>query len=158
MSSMMMFERSTMAGATGMMSSPSMPAMPTMSPAAGNLCMLPRCTISLEKCTGGMKITCSCKDDEVACTMLQNMCKMLADGMCCCSCTMNGMMMCQCNMAMCKCECTMTEDGVCLTCTSGDKACCDMVQACCDCMTKCMKAGCLCCVSLGGMPVCCGCC
>jgi hypothetical protein len=33
-----------------------------------------------------------------------------------------------------------------------------MVQACCDCLAKCMKAGCLCCVSLGGMPICCGCC
>jgi hypothetical protein len=155
MSSMTMFERSTMAGATGTMSLP-VPSVPAMPPAMGNMCMVPRCSISLEKSEGGMKITCSC-EDEVACTMLQNMCKMLAGGMCCCSCTMNGMSICQCNLAMCKCECTMTEDGVCLTCTSGDKACCDMVHACCDCIAKCIKAGCLCCVSLGGMPVCCGC-
>ena len=33
---------------------------------------------------------------------------------------------------MCKCECT--KDGVCITCMSGDKACCDMIQACCDCL------------------------
>ena len=48
---------------------------------------------------------------------------MMAGGMMSMCCMMNGMMMCQCNMAMCKCECTMTKDGVCMTCTSGDKAC-----------------------------------
>jgi hypothetical protein len=30
-----------------------------------------------------------------------------------------------------------------------------MCQACCDCMTHCLEAGCMCCVCLGGMPVCC---
>jgi hypothetical protein len=33
-----------------------------------------------------------------------------------------------------------------------------MIQACCDCMCACMKAGCTCCMMLGGMPMCCGCC
>jgi hypothetical protein len=30
-----------------------------------------------------------------------------------------------------------------------------MCQACCDCIAACMKAGCMCCVCLGGTPVCC---
>lgn len=160
MTSMLMFDRSALTGAAGAMPgamTPGTPAMPSMSPMAGSMCMLPRCEMKLEKCAGGMQITCTC-EDEVACTMLQHMCKMLADGMCSCCCMMNGMMMCQCNLAMCKCECSMTEHGVSITCTSGDKACCKMIQACCDCMCECLEAGCMCCVSLGGMPVCCGCC
>ena len=36
-------------------------------------------------------------------------------------------------MGMCKCE--MTENGVCVTCTSGDSKCCEMIQACCDCLS-----------------------
>ena len=82
----------------------------------------------------------------------------LAGGMFSLCCTMNGMMMCQCNLCLCKCDCTMTKDGVCFTCTSGDKACCDMIQACCDCVCACVKAGCVCCVCFNGMPCCCGCC
>jgi hypothetical protein len=35
---------------------------------------------------------------------------------------------------------------------------CDMLHACCDCMCMCMKAGCMCCMMIGGMPMCCGCC
>jgi hypothetical protein len=49
----------------------------------------------------------------------------------------------------------MTKDGVSITCTSGDKECCAMVQSCCDCMTSMMKAGCTCCVMMNNMPVCC---
>ena len=33
---------------------------------------------------------------------------------------MNGMMVCCCNLTMGMCKCEMTEDGVCITCTSGD--------------------------------------
>jgi len=128
--------------------------MTTMMPSAGNMLMVPRCTMRMEKCPGGMKMYCSC-EDEVGCATLQNLCKMLCDGMCSCMCMKNGMCMCQCNMAMCNCTCEMTADGVCITCTSGDKACCDMVQACCDCMMACMEAGCMCCVCFGGTPVCC---
>jgi hypothetical protein len=29
---------------------------------AMNWLMVPRCTLKMEKCTGGMKITCSCDD------------------------------------------------------------------------------------------------
>jgi hypothetical protein len=150
---MMMFDRSSMMGGAAMSGS-SMPGMPAMSPMMGNMCMVPRCSMKMEKCQGGMKLTCSC-DDEVACTMLQNMCDSLAGTMCSCCCMMNGMMMCQCNLAMCKCECEHTEKGVCITCTSGDKACCDMIQACCDCMMKCMQAGCTGCLCFNNMPVCC---
>lgn len=131
---------------------------PSMMPGAtAGMCMVTRCTIKVEKCTGGMKIHCKC-DDEMSTAMLQSMCKMMAGGMCSCCCMMNGMVMCQCNLCMCKCECTNTKQGVCFSCTSGDKACCDMCQACCDCMEHCMQAGCMCCVCLNGMPVCCGTC
>jgi hypothetical protein len=59
-------------------------------------------------------------------------------------------------MGLCKCE--MTDTGVCLTCTSGDKACCEMIQCCCDCMNSMLKAGCTCCVMMNGTPVSCGTC
>jgi hypothetical protein len=52
----------------------------------------------------------------------------------------------------------MTKDGCCITCMSGDKACCQMLQACCDCMSKCMESGCKCCLCFNGMPCCCGSC
>lgn len=157
MSTTMMSDRSMLM--MGSMPGPAMPmsGMPAMSPNMPNMCMVPKCTIKMEKCAGGMKMTCSC-EDEVACGTLQNMCKMLCDGLCSCCCMMNGMTMCQCNLAMCSCKCTTTEDGVCITCTSGDKACCDMVQACCDCLCACMKAGCVCCVCFSNTPVCCGTC
>ena len=131
--------------------------MPGLSAMMQGLCMVPRCTMKIEKCAGGMKVTCTC-DDEMSAAALQNMCKMMAGGMFSLCCTLNGMMMCQCNLCMCKCDCTMTKDGVCFTCTSGDKACCDMIQACCDCVCACVKAGCVCCVCFNGMPCCCGCC
>ena len=99
-----------------------------------NFVMVPRCTIKMEKCTGGMKITCVC-DDKMACSMMQNLCTMLAGGMCSCCCMMNGMMVCCCNLTMGMCKCEMTKDGCCITCTSGDTKCCEMIQACCDCMT-----------------------
>ena len=66
--------------------------------------------------------------------MLQNLCTMMAGGMCSCCMMMNGMMVCCCNMMMGMCKCEMTDGmGVCVTCTSGDKDCCAMIQACCDC-------------------------
>jgi hypothetical protein len=49
----------------------------------------------------------------------------------------------------------MTKDGVCITCTSGDKDCCAMIQSCCDAMHSMMQAGCNCCVMMNNMPVCC---
>ncbi len=155
MSTAMMMDRANMMGmgmaaGTGAMTTPS--AMPT----GTNMMMVPRCTVSMEKCDGGMKITCS-SDDAVTATMIQNLCTMMAGGMCSCCCMMNGMMACCCNMTMAMCQCEMTAKGVCITCTSGDKACCAMIQSCCDCCTAMMKAGCTCCVMMNGMPVCCGC-
>ena len=81
--------------------------------------MVPRCTITMEKCTGGMKMTCTC-DDEMSAAMMQNLCTMMAGGMCSCCMMMNGMMVCCCNLTMGMCKCEMTDDGVCITCTSGD--------------------------------------
>jgi len=155
MASVMMMNRGMM-GPAGMGEMPMTPA-PASMPAAAGAMVLPRCTMKMEKCAGGMKIKCIC-DDDVACATLQNLCKMLCDGMCSCCCMMNGMCMCQCNMAMAICKCEYTKDGVCVTCTSGDKACCAMIQACCDCMCECMEAGCTCCLCFNNTPVCCGTC
>ena len=129
---------------------------PSFAPGAmAGMCVVPRATMKFEKCANGFKLHCHC-DDETACGALQNLCRMVAGGMWSCACTMNGVCLCQCNLAcgMCSYECT--KDGVCLTCVSGDKACCQMIQACCDCMEKCMQAGCQCTLSCGSTPVCCG--
>lgn len=155
MSSSMMLERSSMGNMPGAMpmspmSMPGAAAMPTW-------CMVPRCEIRIEKCAGGCKIICCC-DDEIACGTLQNLCRMLAGGMCSMTCTMNGIPCCTCNFACCNCTCEMTKDGVCITCTSGDKNCCAMVQACCDCIAKCMDCGCCCTVCFNNTPCCCSAC
>src|SRR5579883_1183608 len=104
--------------------------MPGSMPAGMNMMMVPRCTMKMEKCDGGMKIVCT-SDDKMAAGMMQNLCTMLAGGMCSCCMMMNGMMVCCCNMMMGMCKCEMMDDGVCITCTSGDKDCCAMIQACC---------------------------
>jgi hypothetical protein len=159
MSGAMMMERSAM-GMPGMagpgMGAPTMGA-PTGMPTGTNYMMVPRCTIKMEKCTGGMKITCTC-DDEVACSMVQNLCTMMTGGMCSCCMMMNGMMVCCCNLTMGMCKCEMTKKGVTITCTSGDAKCGEMIQACCDCMSCMLKDGCTCCVMMNNTPVCCGCC
>jgi hypothetical protein len=151
MTSAMMMERPGM----------TMPGMgPGMAPASGtgammpNMMMVPRCTMKFEKCTGGMKIVCTC-DDPTACSMMQNLCNMLANGLVSCCAMMNGMTVCCCNMTMCLCKCEMTKSGCTVTCTSGDAKCAEMIQACCDCMTGMMKAGCTCCLMMNGTPVCC---
>ena len=149
-----MMERAGMAGMSTQGMTPQGMTSPMAAPA--NWMMVPRCTYKFEKCTGGMKITCSC-DDAMACSMMQNLCNMLAGGMCSCCMMMNGMMVCCCNLTMGMCKCEMTDKGVTVTCTSGDKMCCDMIQACCDCMSTMMKAGCTCCVMMNGTPVCCSC-
>jgi len=120
-----------------------------------NSMMVPRCTMKFEKCQGGMKVTCT-SDDQMTCGMLQNLCSMMQGSMCSCCCMMNGMMVCCCQLTMGMCKCEMTDKGVCVTCTSGDSKCCEMIQACCDCMNTMMKAGCTCCIMMNHMPVCCG--
>jgi len=130
---------------------------PTGVPGMTNLTMVPRCTLKVEKVQGGTKITCS-GDDKMATSMVQNLCQMLAGGMCSCCVMMNGMVVCCCNFTMGMCKCDMTKDGVTITCTSGDTKCGEMIQACCDCISTCLKAGCTCCVMMNNMPICCGCC
>ena len=158
MTSTLMMERTGMGmPAMGM---PGMGATPMSSPMPGamapNYMMVPRCTMKIEKCTGGMKMTCSC-DDAAACSMMQQLCSMLAGGMVSCCCTMNGMTVCGCNLTMGMCKCEPTAKGVCITCTSGDADCCKMIQGCCDCLAACCQAGCACCVMMNGTPVCCCC-
>ena len=150
MTSTMMVERTAMTG----MGNAGMSTPGATMPSGMNMMMMPRCTMKFERCTGGMKITCSC-DDKMACSMMQNLCTMLTGGMCSCCMTMNGLIVCCCNLTMGMCKCEMTDKGVCITCTSGDAKCCEMIQACCDCMSGMMKAGCQCCVMMNNMPVCC---
>jgi hypothetical protein len=156
MASTMMMDRTGMGmpgvgvpgmGTTGM----GMPSTPTSS----SWLMVPRCSLKFEKCTGGMKVTCVC-DDKMACSMVQNLCTMLAGGMCSCYVMFNGMTVCCYNFTMGLCRCEMTDKGVCITCTSGDAKCCEMIQACCDCLTACTNAGCTCCMLMNNTPVCCG--
>lgn len=146
MPSTMVFDRAQFASAA---------AAPAATPtAAPGFCAIPTCNIEFEKCKGGFKIHCKC-DDEIACATLQNLCRSLAGGLCCCTCTWNGMTVCQCNLCCGNCKCECTPDGVCITCTSGDAQCCAMLQCCCDSLACCAKSGCCCTISLGGTPVCC---
>jgi hypothetical protein len=133
----------------GGMAAPMAGGSPTMSCA-----MVPRCTMKFEKCQGGMRMVCTC-EDKVACGMLQNLCTMASGGMCSVCCMMNGMTVCCCNLTMGMCKCDMTKEGVTITCMSGDKECCAMIQACCDCMNTMMSAGCTCCIMMNNTPVCC---
>src|SRR5947209_3393026 len=95
----MMMERAGMGmpgvGTTGM----GMPGVVSPSSVPANFLMVPRCTFKVEKCSGGMKITCTC-DDKMASTMVQNLCKMLAGGLCSCTVMMNGMTVFTCNLTM----------------------------------------------------------
>lgn len=128
---------------------------PASTPASNNWMVLPRCELRFEKCAGGFKIHCCC-DDEVACATLQNLCKMSCDGLCSLCCTQNGIPCCQFNLCQGNCRCELTKDGCCITCTSGDKGCCEMLQACCDCLSCCCEQGCCCYITFGNTTVCCG--
>jgi hypothetical protein len=154
MMSTMMMERTGM-GMPGM----GMPGMGTMGgmapPMQPNMMMVPRCTFKMDKLKDGMKIVCQC-DDKVAASMVQNLCTMLAGGMCSCCMMLNGMTVCCCNLSMGMCKCDMTDKGCTVTCTSGDPQCAQMIQACCESMATMLKAGCCCCLMMNNMPVCCG--
>ncbi len=155
MSSTMTAERSHAGSAFGA-AAPWQAAGQATAPGTANWAVLPRCKYEFEKCAGGFKINCSC-DDEVACATLQNLCRMLADGTCSCCCTANGIAICQCNLTCGMCHTEMTKDGVCITCTSGDKKCAAMLQACCDCLAACCcEPGCCCYISYNNTPCCCG--
>src|SRR5438105_432865 len=143
MTSTMMMDRTGM-GMPGMgMPGASPMGTPTMAPGTPNFMMVPRCTMKMEKITNGMKMTCTC-EDPTACSMMQNLCSMLAGGMVSCCCMMNGMMVCCCSLTMGMCKCEMTPKGCTITCTSGDASCYKMIQSCCDCVSTCMSSGCVC--------------
>src|SRR5262245_24432563 len=103
MTTAVMTERSMAAPGLEMPGTPGMMGAPTGAPAGMNMVMVPRCTMSFERCKGGMTITCKC-DDKTTAAMLQNLCAMMAGGMLGCCAMMNGMAVCTCNlmMAMCK--------------------------------------------------------
>lgn len=157
MSSAMLTER--FGNALSNLGGPSLGAstVPAGIPGLPNCLVVPRCEITVEKITGGCKILCKCPDD-VACGTLQNLCNMLASGLCSTCCTFNGIPCCQFNWCCGICKCEPTADGVCITCVSGDKTCCETIQSCCDCLAACLKAGCCCYVSFNNTPVCCGVC
>ena len=102
-----------------------------------------------------MKVTCT-TDDKTACSMMQNLCTMLAGGACSCCCTWNGMTVQCCYFTMGQCKYEMIDKGICITCTSGDSSCCQMIHGCCECLTTMLKAGCTCCLMMSNTPVCCG--
>jgi hypothetical protein len=156
MSSTMVLERGLFFGAAGPAAASSPAGFPAASPAAG-WCVVPRCTLRLEKCKEGFKIHCAC-DDEVSTATLQNLCRSLAGGLCSCCCTLNGLTVCQCNLTCGHCKCDITADGCCITCTSGDKGCCAILQSCCATLESCLQNDCCCYVCFNNTPVCCGAC
>ena len=129
---------------------------PAMTPASPNYLMVPRCTFGFEKIQGGMKITCAA-DDPMARSMVQNLCQALMGGMATCVCTLNGVAVCTLNLTMGLTRCEVTDTGCCVTCTSGDAKCCEMIQSCCSCLATLCEGGCACCLVVNGTPVCCGC-
>jgi hypothetical protein len=66
------------------------------------------------------------------------------------------MTVCSYNLTMGLCKCELTDQGCCVTCTSGDQKCCEMIQSCCDCLSTLCNAGCTCCLLLANNPICCG--
>lgn len=129
--------------------------IPTGSPAGANWCVLPRCTIEFQKSANGLKIQCRC-EDEVACGTLQNLCRMLSDGLCSCYCCINGISIFQCNLACGICKCEYTKDGCSITCTSGDKNFAAILQSCGESLSRCCESGCYCYVCFNNTPICCG--
>ncbi len=128
---------------------------PTLTTPGNNWLMLPRGTMQFEKVPGGMKVVCTC-DDRIACGMMQNLCTMLAGGLCSCSVLQNGMTVCQFNFTMGLCQCDTTDQGIRLTCTSGDPKSVEMIQGFCACLAAMLEMGCTCCVLLNNTPVGCG--
>jgi hypothetical protein len=124
-------------------------------PVGANWLAVPRCAFKVEKCPGGFKMTCAC-EDKTAAAMVQNLCAMLAGGLCSCCATFNGLTVCCYNFTMTTCRFENTTDGVCVTCTSGDPACGAMAQACCDCLVSMLDSGCTCCLLVNNTPICCG--
>lgn len=112
------------------------------------------CEIRIEECKDGCKIYCTC-DDMAACKALQNLCRTLDGGVCCVKCTCDSEPCCECCFAGCECSCEMMADGVCICCTTSDKACQKMVEAMCRSLCACRECGCECTVCINDKPVCC---
>lgn len=155
----MTMDRTSMMGVSGVPTMTGMPStyptMPGMMPGVPNMMMVPRCTVRMEKCTTGVKIYCVCTE-SVAVAMVQNLCMMQAGQIVGCYVTMNGQTVCSVNFCCCVCTVEKTADGVCISCTTGDATCCQVVQCCADCCCNCCVTGCISCVTMGGMPICCG--
>src|SRR5262245_16876177 len=100
----------------------------------GGKCEVKQCTLRFEKCKGGFKICCCC-NEQGECPEFQDLCRTLCDDNATCVCTRDGIQICSFNLcaAGCECDCKFTDDGCCITCTSCDPLCCEMLQACCDC-------------------------
>ena len=132
----------------GMMGMPGMGGMamgsPMAMPSGGMGMMVPRCTIRMERMSGGMRMTCM-GVDEMSTRMMQNLMGMMGSGMMSCAMMMNGMMVMRCNMTMGMCRTEMTDEGMVISYTSGDPAM----------MAMMMQQGCSCCVMMNNMPVCC---
>lgn len=111
------------------------------------------CEIRIEECGDGCKIYCTC-DDQSARKALQNICRTLDGGCCRVCCTCDGDLCCECCFAGCDCKCEMLTDGVCICCTTTDKACLTMVAAMCRCLSACRECGCECTVCINEKPVC----
>ena len=69
MTTTMMMERAGMMAGMNPMMSGAMGGMAPV-PTTPQWMMVPRCTMKMEKCKDGMKITCSC-DDKMSATMIQ---------------------------------------------------------------------------------------
>jgi hypothetical protein len=121
----------------------------------GNFFMVPRCTYKFEKCTGGIKVYCQC-EDQVTAQMVQNLCTMLAGGMCGCYVMCNGVCVCTYNFTFGMCQFEKINNGVCFTCTSGDTNYCNMIQSWCDCFNTMYNYGCTVCFTCNNTPICCG--
>lgn len=115
---------------------------------------IPQCELRMEECKGGCKIYCTC-DDELACARLHDLCRNMLECPCSISCTKDGLMVCRCEFDCCDCSCEMLADGICITCTSKDKCCAEMIQTLCRCLSCCQECGCTSTVSLNKTPVCC---
>jgi hypothetical protein len=114
-----------------------------------------RCEMRFEKCKGGFRIQCCCKD-AAGCTDLMRLCQELCDDACSCCCTIKGEQVCKFNLCCDDCQCERVENRCCITCTSRDAKQCQILQACCECLERCCKNGACCYVSFGETCVCCG--
>jgi len=128
---------------------------PTSFPTGFNWTVVPRCTFKFEKCTGGYKVWCYF-EDKLASSMVQNLCSMLAGGLCSFCCYWNGAPVYFCHYTFATCKYEFTDSGCCFTFTSGDPQWAKIIQSCCECCHECYETGCTCCFFMNSTPVCCG--